>query len=65
MPDLNDILSNVKSKKKETQATIPVVGGTFACQECYEEVDNATHDVKKEILKWICSEGHVSTVKFK
>jgi hypothetical protein len=66
MSDLNNILGQVKGTvKKESQEVVPVVGGSFVCQECSEEVENASHYVKKEKLMWVCSEGHISSIVFK
>jgi hypothetical protein len=66
MSDLNSVLGQVKGKPvKKSQEVIPVYGGSFICQECEEEVSNASHYVKEEKLKWTCSVGHISSVNFK
>jgi hypothetical protein len=66
MSDLNNLLSQVKGKPvKETQAVVPIYGGSFVCQECDEETNSASHYVKEEKLRWTCSSGHVSSVSFK
>jgi hypothetical protein len=40
-----------------------IVEGGFSCQECYEQVDEAEYFRIEKILKWKCSEGHVSYVE--
>jgi hypothetical protein len=66
MSDLNNILGQVKVRPmNKVQEVVPVYGGSFICQECNEEVNNASHYVKEEKLKWTCSTGHLSSVSFK
>jgi len=66
MSNLNNLLNQVKGKNiKNEQEVVPVYGGSFLCQECEEEVNNASHYVKEEKLKWTCTKGHLSSVKFK
>jgi len=66
MSDLNNILDQIKGKPvKKVQEVVPVYNGSFICQECDEEVNNASHYVKEEKLKWTCSLGHLSSVSFK
>ena len=66
MSDLNNLLGQIKGNtKRKVDEVVPVVGGTFVCQECNEECENASHYVKEEKLKWTCSKGHVSSVNFK
>jgi hypothetical protein len=39
------------------------VDGAFGCQTCYEQCDDAEYFRVEKILKWTCSEGHVSYVE--
>jgi len=45
MPDLNDFLTNKEPESKNTEMYIdedvPVVGGSFMCQECNAELNTA------------------------
>jgi|GEM_PF-4738937 hypothetical protein len=69
MPDLNDFLTNKEPESKNTEMyideDIPVVGGSFMCQECNAELNTAFFKHKEEKLVWTCPLGHVSSVPFK
>jgi hypothetical protein len=67
MPDLNDFLNNQKEEVVENyiDSDIPTMGGSFMCQECGTEVNNAFFRHKEERLTWTCPIGHVSSVPFK
>jgi hypothetical protein len=69
MPDLNDFLANSEEPKKNQEmiidSDVPLVGGSFMCQECDVEVSSAFFKHKEEKLTWTCPLGHVSSVPFK
>jgi hypothetical protein len=51
---------------QEQEAEAPkgmVIDGGFSCQECFEQVDEAEYFRLEKILKWKCSEGHISYVE--
>jgi hypothetical protein len=39
------------------------ISGSFGCQTCYEQCDEAEYFMVEKILKWKCSEGHISYVE--
>lgn len=39
------------------------IDGTFACQMCNEHCDSAEYFRIEKILKWTCSERHVSYIE--
>lgn len=39
------------------------IEGSFGCQFCFEQVGDATYYAVQKLLKWTCSEGHVSFVE--
>lgn len=39
------------------------VSGAFSCQECFEQCDDAEYFRMEKILRWVCSEGHISYVE--
>lgn len=39
------------------------ISGSFGCQVCFEQCDDAEYFRIEKILKWTCSEGHVSYVE--
>lgn len=50
-------------KGKKSDADLPPhqpLFGAFSCQTCYEDVEEATYFHIDGVLKWKCSEGHVS-----
>ncbi|XAO35260.1 hypothetical protein SEA_FRANCOB_64 [Streptomyces phage Francob] len=51
-----------QSQEAEKPQGTPVDGG-FSCMTCYEQVDEAEYFRVEKILKWKCSEGHVSYVE--
>jgi len=68
MTDLNDFINQVAPDKKEDfviDEDLPVVGGSFMCQECNAEMNTAFFKHKEEKLTWTCPTGHVSSVPFK
>jgi len=68
MTDLNDFINQVTPEKTEDMTInddLPVVGGSFMCQECDVEVSSAFFKHKEEKLTWTCPLGHVSSVPFK
>jgi hypothetical protein len=51
-----------QSQEADKPEGMPVEGG-FSCQTCYEQVDVAEYFRIEKILKWKCSEGHISYVE--
>lgn len=51
-----------QSQEAEAPKGMPIDGG-FSCQTCYEQVDEAEYFRMEKILRWKCSEGHVSYVE--
>ena len=51
-----------QSQDAEKPVGIPIDGG-FGCQVCHEHVDVAEYFNVEKILKWKCSEGHISYVE--
>jgi len=49
-------------KQEEAPKGLPVAGA-FGCQTCFEQVDDAEYFQIEKILKWKCSEGHISYVE--
>jgi len=39
------------------------IDGAFGCQTCFEQCDIAEYFSVEKILKWKCSEGHISFVE--
>lgn len=39
------------------------ISGAFGCQTCHEQVDDAEYFNIEKILKWKCSQGHVSYIE--
>lgn len=39
------------------------IDGAFGCQTCYEQVDEAEYFPVEKILKWKCSESHISYIE--
>lgn len=39
------------------------IDGSFGCQVCYEQVEEAEYFQVERILKWKCSQGHVSFIE--
>jgi hypothetical protein len=40
-----------------------IIDGAFVCQTCNEQCGEAEYFMIEKILKWTCSEGHVSYIK--
>jgi len=57
---LTDFLS--KSSPGEAPKGI-VIDGAFGCQTCYEQCDEAEYFPIEKILRWKCSEGHMSYIE--
>lgn len=51
-----------QSHAEEVPKGIPV-DGAFGCQTCYEQCEDAEYFRVEKILKWKCSEGHVSYIE--
>ena len=43
--------------------TNPKVGGSFECQTCSKDVEEAEHIIDKKVLQWVCEDGHVSKIE--
>jgi hypothetical protein len=39
------------------------ISGAFGCQTCREQCDDAEYFRIEKILKWKCSEGHISYIE--
>jgi hypothetical protein len=39
------------------------IDGAFGCQTCYEQCDIAEYFAVEKILKWRCSENHLSYIE--
>lgn len=39
------------------------IEGSFLCQVCNEDVEHAQYFMKKAVLSWECSSGHVTASK--
>jgi hypothetical protein len=51
-----------QSQEEEKPKGTPI-DGTFSCQECHEYCDEAEYFRVEKILKWACSQGHISYVE--
>lgn len=51
-----------QSQAEETPKGELIEGG-FMCQTCHEQCDDAEYFRIEKILKWKCSEGHISYVE--
>ena len=39
------------------------ISGSFGCQTCYTQCDEAEYFSVEKILKWTCPDGHISYVE--
>lgn len=51
-----------QAQQEEAPKGMPV-DGAFGCQTCYEQCDDAEYFRVEKILKWTCSEGHISYIE--
>jgi len=54
---------NFKKSNPDVANAMPVgmpIFGTFACQHCELDTDEATYYAVDSVLKWECPDGHVS-----
>lgn len=49
--------------KKEVEPEGLSVSGTFICQQCLENINDAVLDEDKMILVYVCTYGHVNEAK--
>lgn len=40
-----------------------VIDGTFGCQRCQEQANEAEWFVNEKILQWSCPDGHLSYIE--
>lgn len=58
-----------KFKRKDAQPIPDIsamaleVPGSFGCQICYEQVDGAEYFQVSRVLRWKCSQGHISLIE--
>lgn len=57
-----DPLADFLGKSEPELGTGEWVGGSFACQECGEVIDQALLNYDEKLLKWVCSKKHSSQV---
>ena len=50
-------------ESKQPEVEYEIYTGCFDCQECFESVFEAKYIESINVLTWICSQGHVSTIK--
>ena len=53
----------VNNSQKEEAPKGLEISGAFGCQTCHEQCDDAEYFPIEKILKWKCSEGHISYVE--
>lgn len=59
-------LSKIEEFLKKSPAEVPkgkMIEGNFACQDCFEVVYEGEVFRIEKILKWKCSQGHVSFIE--
>lgn len=52
----------IGNHNQKIQPGIPI-DGSFSCQMCFEVVDEAEYFPTRRLLKWVCSEEHLSYVE--
>lgn len=62
MPDFNDLFPEAPKNEPDEPQGIPI-DGTFECQTCFEQVEQAIYDNVNTLLLWQCSNKHVSIIK--
>lgn len=51
------------AKTEEERPRGMEIGGSFVCQTCYEQVEEAEWFQPERLLVWDCSQGHKSYIE--
>jgi len=59
----DDFMKASPQKTTPADQTGELVGGSFQCQRCYVEVEEAEYFHRERLLLWLCPEGHTSHIE--
>lgn len=62
MPNLEEFLGKSQPDKNDWRGWDLRVG-SYGCQVCAEDVENAYFNSDQMVIKWVCSLGHESKVQ--